>query len=126
MFGNPETTPGGRALKFYASIRIDVRRADTLKRGSEIIGSRTRAKIVKNKVAPPFRQADFDIIYGKGISKVGEILDVGTNYGIIQRSGTWYTYEDKRLGQGRENAREYLEEHPEVCSEIEKKIREAA
>lgn len=124
MFGNPETTPGGRALKFYASIRLDVRKQDTLKQGNDIIGNKVKVKVVKNKLAPPFKQVDFEIIYGKGISKVGGILDVGAESEIINKSGTWYTYNDLKLGQGRENAKAYLEEHPEISKEIEIKIRE--
>jgi recombination protein RecA len=125
MFGNPETTPGGRALKFYATVRIDVRKAETLKQGNDVIGSRVRAKVVKNKVAPPFKQADFDIIYGQGISREGSITDIGTDLDIIAKSGAWYSYNDVRLGQGRENCRDYLKQHPDVCAEIEKRIREA-
>ncbi|MGB9587370.1 MAG: recombinase RecA [Armatimonadota bacterium] len=123
MFGNPETTPGGRALKFWASVRLEVRRVETLKQGSEMVGSRTRVKVVKNKVAPPFRQAEFDIMFGKGISKSGGILDIGTELGIISKVGTWFAYGDVRLGQGRENAKQFLEEHPEMMEEIEQKIR---
>ena len=125
MFGNPEVTPGGRALKFYASVRLDVRKVETLKQGNDIIGSRVRVKVVKNKVAPPFKQADFDIIYGQGISKEGSIVDMGTDLDIIAKSGAWYSYNDQRLGQGRENVRDYLKQHPEVAAEIEKKIRDA-
>ncbi|MCS6831025.1 MAG: recombinase RecA [Armatimonadota bacterium] len=122
-YGNPETTPGGRALKFWASVRLEVRRVDTIKQGTEVIGARTRVKVVKNKVAPPFKQAEFDIIFGKGISRVGGLLDIGVESGIITKSGTWFTYGDIRLGQGRENARTFLEEHPEVAEEIEARIR---
>ncbi len=125
MFGNPETTPGGKALKFYASVRMDVRRVETIKQGNDMVGSRTRVKVVKNKVAPPFRQAEFDIMYGEGISKEGSILDVAVNNDIIQKSGAWYSYGDIRLGQGRENARQYLKDNPEVTGEIEAKVREA-
>jgi recombination protein RecA len=125
MFGNPEVTPGGRALKFYASVRLDVRKVETLKQGNDIIGSRVRVKVVKNKVAPPFKQADFDIIYGLGISKEGSIVDMGTDLDIITKSGAWYSYNDQRLGQGRENVRDYLKQHPDVCADIEKKIRDA-
>ncbi|MGE5560321.1 MAG: recombinase RecA [Chloroflexota bacterium] len=125
MFGNPEVTPGGRALKFYSSVRLDVRKVETLKQGNDIIGSRVRVKVVKNKVAPPFKQADFDIIYGQGISKEGSIVDMGTDLDIIMKSGAWYSYNDQRLGQGRENVRDYLKQHPDVCAEIEQKIREA-
>lgn len=123
MFGNPETTPGGRALKFWASVRMEVRKVETLKQGSEMVGSRTRVKIVKNKVAPPFRQAEFDIMFGKGISRSGGILDIGVDIGLISKLGTWFAYGDQRLGQGRENAKQYLEEHPELMDEIEAKIR---
>ncbi|MHB1457348.1 MAG: recombinase RecA [Armatimonadota bacterium] len=123
MFGNPETTPGGRALKFWASIRMEVRRVETLKQGSEMVGSRTRVKVVKNKVAPPFRQAEFDIMFGKGISRSGGILDIGVELSIVSKMGTWFAYGDQRLGQGRENAKQYLEEHPELMTEIESKIR---
>jgi recombination protein RecA len=119
MFGNPETTPGGRALKFYASVRLDVRRIEMLKQGDESIGNRVRVKVVKNKVAPPFRQAEFDIMYGKGISREGALLDVAINDGIAQKSGSWYSFGDTRLGQGRENAKQYLLENPEVCKQIE-------
>jgi len=124
MFGNPETTPGGRALKFYASVRLEVRKLEALKKGAEVIGSRVRAKVVKNKVAPPFRQADFDILYGEGISREGSILDLAVDLKIISKAGAWYAYGDERLGQGRESAREYLKEHPALAEEIEKKIRE--
>lgn len=124
MFGNPETTPGGRALKFYASVRLDVRKVETIKSSDEIIGSRTRVKVVKNKVAPPFRTAEFDIMYGEGISKESNILDVGVSSDIINKAGSWYSYGDIRLGQGRENAKEYLKNNPEVADEIETKIRE--
>jgi len=125
MFGNPEVTPGGRALKFYASIRLEVRKQEAIKHGTEVIGSRTRVKVVKNKLAPPFRQADFDIIYGQGISREGGILDVGVDVGVLQKVGTWYNFGDVRLGQGRENARDYLRSHPETAAEIERKVREA-
>ena len=125
MFGNPETTPGGKALKFYSSVRLDVRKVDIIKQGTDIIGSRTRVKVVKNKVAPPFKQSEFDIIYGEGISKEGNILDVAVNNDIIQKSGAWYSYGDVRLGQGRENARQYLKENPELTKEVEIKVREA-
>jgi len=124
MFGNPETTPGGRALKFYASIRLDVRRLEALKQGNEIVGNRTRIKVVKNKVAPPFKQADIDILYGEGISREGSIIDLGTELDIIQKSGAWFSYNGERLGQGRENARQFLKENPEIAAEIEKQIRE--
>jgi recombination protein RecA len=123
MFGNPETTTGGRALKFFSSIRIDVRRIDSIKQGTDIIGSRVRAKVVKNKVAPPFRQAEFDLMYGTGISKEGSILDLGVEEGIVSKSGAWYTYGEDRLGQGREAAKEFLRENPDLRDSIEAKIR---
>ena len=123
MFGNPETTTGCRALKFYASVRMDVRRIDSIKQGDEIIGNRTRVKIMKNKVAPPFKVAEFDIMYNEGISKVGNIIDVGVKESIVQKSGAWFSYNDIRLGQGRENAKQYLRENPEVALEIENQIR---
>jgi recombination protein RecA len=123
MFGNPETTPGGRALKFYASVRLDVRRIDSIKQGDEVLGNRTRVKVVKNKVAPPFRQAEFDIMYGEGISKVGNVLDVAVNNEIVQKSGAWFSYNDQKLGQGRENSKNYLRENPNIALEIENKIR---
>jgi recombination protein RecA len=125
MFGNPETTPGGRALKFYSSVRLDVRKIENLKDGTEVVGSRTRVKVVKNKVAPPFRQCEFDIMYGKGISKEGSLLDVGVDTEIVKKSGAWFTYEGEQLGQGRENARQFLAEHPEVTADIERRVREA-
>jgi len=125
MFGNPETTSGGRALKFYASVRLDVRKLEQIKVGQEVVGSRTRVKIVKNKVAPPFRQAEFDITYGKGISKMGSIIDVALDRNIIGKSGSWYTYGEQRIGQGRENAKAFLEEHSDVAEAIEAQIREA-
>ncbi|MBE3579300.1 MAG: recombinase RecA [Caldanaerobacter subterraneus] len=124
MFGNPETTPGGRALKFYATIRLDVRKVDNIKQGNEIVGSRTRVKVVKNKIAPPFKQAEFDIMYGEGISREGSILDLGTALDIIEKSGSWYSYKDIKLGQGRENAKQFLKENKEIAEEIERKIRE--
>jgi recombination protein RecA len=123
MFGNPEVTPGGRALKFYASVRIDVRRMETLKRGNEMIGNRTRARVVKNKLAPPFKAAEFDIIFGEGISQEGCVLDLGLDKEIINRSGTWYSYKDERLGQGRENAKEFLRKNTDLFREIEKQLR---
>lgn len=124
MFGNPETTPGGRALKFYSSVRLDVRKVETLKQGTEVIGNKTRVKVVKNKVAPPFKEAEFDIIYGEGISKEGSLLDVAVNLDIINKSGSWYSYNDQRIGQGRENAKQFLKENKDVAGEIENKIRE--
>ena len=124
MFGNPETTTGGRALKFYSSIRIDVRRIDSIKQGDEIIGNRTRAKIVKNKVAPPFRQCEFDIMYGQGISKVGELVDLAANIDVIKKSGSWYSYNDNKLGQGRENVKAYFLENKDIMDEVEKKVRD--
>ena len=124
MFGNPETTTGGRALKFYSSIRMDIRRIDSIKQGDEILGNRTRIKVVKNKVAPPFKQAEFDIMYGTGISKIGSILDVGVLAGVVNKSGSWYSYNDQKLGQGRENSKEFLRENPEMTAEIERKVRE--
>ncbi len=123
MYGNPETTTGGRALKFYSSVRIDVRKIETLKNGSEIIGSRTRAKVVKNKVAPPFREAEFDVIYGKGISKVGEIVDMGLELEVLKRSGAWFYYGDTRIGQGRDNVKQLFEDNPEFAAEVEEKVR---
>ena len=123
MFGNPETTTGGRALKFYASVRMDVRRTETIKQGGEVIGNRTRVKVVKNKVAPPFKEAEFDIMFGKGISKESDILDLAVNLGIIQKSGAWFAYNGDKIGQGRENAKTYLSEHPEIMDELEQKIR---
>jgi recombination protein RecA len=125
MFGSPETTPGGRALKFYSSVRLDVRKIENLKDGTEVVGSRTRVKVVKNKVAPPFRQCEFDIMYGKGISREGAMLDVGVDLEMIKKSGAWFTYEGEQLGQGRENARAFLAEHTDIRDEIERKIREA-
>jgi recombination protein RecA len=125
MFGNPETTSGGRALKFYASVRLDVRKLEQIKVGTDVVGSRTRVKVVKNKVAPPFRQAEFDITYGKGISKMGSIIDVALERNLIGKSGSWYTYGEQRIGQGRENAKAFLEEHSDVADEIALKIREA-
>ncbi|MCX7748988.1 MAG: recombinase RecA [Clostridia bacterium] len=125
MFGNPETTPGGRALKFYASVRLDVRKIETIKQGNEMIGNRTKVKVVKNKVAPPFKEAEFDIIYGQGISKEGNILDVAVNMEIVNKSGAWFSYNGQRIGQGRENAKTFLRENPNLLSEIEKKIRES-
>ncbi len=123
MFGSPETTPGGRALKFYSSVRFDIRRIESIKDGAEVVGNRTRVKVVKNKVAPPFRQCEFDIMYGKGISREGSLLDVGVDMGIIRKSGAWFTYEGEQLGQGRENAKNFLAENPEIMMEISDRIR---
>ena len=123
MFGSPETTPGGRALKFYSSVRLDIRRIESIKDGVEVVGNRTRVKVVKNKVAPPFRQAEFDIMYGKGISREGSLLDIGVDLGIVKKSGAWYTYEGEQLGQGRENAKQFLIENAEVMVEISERIR---
>jgi recombination protein RecA len=125
MYGNPETTPGGRALKYFASVRIDVRRVETLKNGTEMVGNRTRAKIVKNKVAPPFKEAEFDIMYGEGISKIGEIVDLAVKLDIIEKGGAWFTYGDVRV-QGRDAMKQYLKDNPEVADEIEEKIRQNA
>ena len=124
MFGNPETTTGGNALKFYASVRLDIRRIGAIKRGEEVVGSETRVKVVKNKVAPPFREAIFDILYGEGISREGELLELGVNHGIVDKSGAWYSYKKERIGQGKDNAREFLREHKEMAAEIESRIRE--
>ncbi len=123
MFGNPETTPGGRALKFYASVRMDIRKVENIKQDGDVVGNRVRVKVVKNKVAPPFREAEFDIVYGKGISKSGNILDLGINLGLIDKSGSWFGYNGNRIGQGRENAKKYLEDNPEIMQEVEDKIR---
>ena len=124
MFGNPETTPGGRALKFYSSVRLEVRRSEQLKQGTDILGNRTKVKVVKNKVAPPFKQAEFDIMYGEGISREGSILDVGVELEVVQKSGAWYSYNQERLGQGRENAKDFLKQNPHLTTEIEQKIKE--
>ncbi len=124
MFGNPETTPGGRALKFYASVRLDIRKTENIKQDGEVIGSRTRVKVVKNKVAPPFREAEFDILYGEGISKEGSILDLAVNLDIIEKSGAWFSYKNNKIGQGRENVKKYLKENPEILAEVEQKIRD--
>ena len=124
MFGNPETTTGGRALKFYSSVRLDVRRIESLKQGGEVIGNRTRVKVVKNKIAPPFKEAEFDIMFGEGISVVGDILDLAADNNIINKSGAWYAYEGNKIGQGRENAKQYLKDNPAVCAEVERKVRE--
>ena len=123
MFGNPETTTGGNALKFYSSVRLDIRRTGAIKKGDEVIGSETRVKVVKNKVAPPFKQAEFDILYGEGISREGEIIELGTNMKLVEKSGAWYSYRGEKIGQGKDNAREYLKEHAEIAQEIEAKIR---
>ena len=123
MFGNPETTTGGRALKFYASVRMDVRRIETLKQGGEMVGNHTKVKVVKNKVAPPFKQAEFDIMFGTGISREGEILDLAAECNVVNKSGAWYSYNGERIGQGRENVKIYLKDHPEICDEIEKQVR---
>ena len=123
MFGNPETTTGGRALKFYASVRLDVRRTETLKQGGEMVGNHTRIKVVKNKVAPPFKQAEFDIMFGTGISREGEILDLASECNVVNKSGAWYSYNGERIGQGRENVKIFLKDHPEICEEIEKQVR---
>ena len=124
MFGSPETTTGGKALKFYASVRLDVRRIETLKDGTEAVGNRTRVKVVKNKVAPPFKQAEFDIVYGQGISREGSLIDVGVDQALIKKSGAWYTYDGDQLGQGKENVRSFLKDNPDMADEIEKKIKE--
>ena len=125
MFGNPETTTGGRALKFYSSVRIDIRRIGALKDGDVVVGSRTRAKVVKNKVAPPFREAEFDMMYGEGISREGDLLDQGVEHKIIEKSGTWFSYGTDRMGQGRENSKQFLKNNPEIAATIEVKLREA-
>lgn len=125
IYGSPETTTGGRALKFYASIRMEVRKVENIKQGADVTGSRTRVKVVKNKVAPPFKQADFDIMYGTGISREGSILDAAANLGIVTKSGAWYSYGEERLGQGRENAKEFIKDHPEIALEVEQKVRQA-
>ena len=124
MFGNPETTTGGRALKFYSSVRLDVRKIETLKQNGEVIGNRTRVKIVKNKVAPPFREAEFDILFGKGISTEGDLVDLASNAGIIQKSGAWFSYEGNKIGQGRENAKQFLLDNPEIREEVDRRVRE--
>jgi recombination protein RecA len=126
MFGSPETTSGGNALKFYASVRLDIRRIGQIKDRDEVVGNQTRVKVVKNKVAPPFKVVEFDIMYGEGISKMGELLDLGVNAGIVEKSGAWFSYGDQRVGQGRENAKTFFKENPEVADEIERRIRENA
>jgi recombination protein RecA len=123
MFGNPETTTGGNALKFYASVRLDIRRTGAIKRGDEIIGNETRVKVVKNKVSPPFKQADFEILYGQGVSRTGELIDWGVKLGLVEKSGAWYAYQGTRIGQGKENVRQYFEEHPEIAQAVEDNIR---
>jgi recombination protein RecA len=124
MFGNPETTTGGNALKFYASVRLDIRRIGAIKNGEEVTGNQTRVKVVKNKVAPPFREAEFEIMYGAGISRMGEIIDMGVQHNLIEKAGSWYAYNGERIGQGKENARSYLEQHPDIAQAIEAKLRE--
>ena len=124
MYGNPEVTTGGRALKFYSSVRLDVRKQELIKQGTEVIGARTKVKVVKNKVAPPFKEAEFDIMYGEGISKIGCILDIAAATGIVQKGGAWYSYEEERIGQGRENAKQFLKEHPEILAKIEEEVRD--
>ena len=125
MFGSPETTPGGRALKFYSSVRLDVRRIESIKDGAEQVGNRVRVKVVKNKMAPPFRQAEFDLMFGEGISREGSLLDVAVEAGVVKKSGAWYTYEDEQLGQGRENAKRFLRENPELAMQLQAKVYEA-
>jgi recombination protein RecA len=125
MFGSPETTTGGNALKFYASVRMDIRRTGAIKKGDEVIGNETKVKVVKNKVAPPFREAHFDILYGEGISRQGEIVELGVEHKIVEKSGAWYAYKGEKIGQGKDNAREFLREHPEIAVEIENRVREA-
>jgi recombination protein RecA len=126
VYGNPETTTGGNALKFYASVRLDIRKAEAIKDGQEITGNRVRVKVVKNKVAPPFKQAEFDILFNEGISKLGEIIDAGVNMGIIDKAGAWYSYNGDRIGQGRENVKSYMKDHPDALAEVEAKVREKA
>ena len=123
MFGSPETTTGGNALKFYASVRLDIRRIGAIKKGDEVIGNQTRVKVVKNKVAPPFKQAEFEILYGEGISRLGELIDLGVQHDIVDKAGSWYSYGDDRIGQGKDNAREFLKANPEMAAEIERKVR---
>jgi recombination protein RecA len=124
MFGNPETTTGGNALKFYASVRLDIRRIGAIKKGEEVIGNQTRVKVVKNKVAPPFRQCEFDIIYNEGISKEGELVDLGAECGVVEKTGAWFSYGKERIGQGKDNARQFLKDNPKIAAEIEKRVRE--
>ena len=124
MFGNPETTTGGNALKFYSSVRLDIRRIGAIKKGDEVVGNETRVKVVKNKIAPPFKQAEFDILYGEGISLHGEIIDLGVQLGLIDKAGAWYSYGDERIGQGKDNVRTYLKENPEIADQLQAKIRE--
>lgn len=124
MFGNPETTTGGNALKFYASVRLDIRRTGAVKQGEDVVGSRTKVKVVKNKVAPPFKEAEFDILYGSGVSKEGELIDIGAEQGVIEKAGAWYSFSGDRIGQGRENAKEFLREHPDIAREVEARVRE--
>jgi recombination protein RecA len=126
MFGSPETTPGGRALKFYSSVRLDIRRIESIKDGAEVVGSRTRVKVVKNKVAPPFKQAEFDIMYGKGISREGSVLDLAVELGVVKKSGAWFTYDGEQMGQGRENAKNFLIENPEIMVELSEKVKQKA
>ncbi len=123
MFGNPETTTGGRALKFYASVRLDIRKTELIKQDGNVVGNRVRVKVVKNKVAPPFREAEFDIMYGEGISKIGNLFDMAVNLDIIEKSGSWFSYNGERIGQGRENAKKYLSDNPKILEEVEKKVR---
>jgi recombination protein RecA len=123
MFGNPETTTGGNALKFYASVRLDIRRIGAIKKGDEVVGAETRVKVVKNKVAPPFKQAEFDVLYGEGISREGEIIEIGAQLNFIEKAGSWYSYNGEKIGQGKDNAREFLKENPKIAQEIEDKIR---
>ena len=124
MFGNPETTPGGKALKFYTSVRLDIRRIASIKKGEEVLGNETRVKIVKNKLAPPFRQVEFDILYGEGISREGEMIELGVTAGLVEKSGAWYSYQGERIGQGKDNVRQFLRENPKIASELDSKIRE--
>jgi recombination protein RecA len=124
MFGNPETTTGGNALKFEASVRLDIRRIGSIKDKDEVVGNQTRVKVVKNKMAPPFRQVEFDIMYGEGISKVGELIDLGVKAGVVEKSGAWFSYDSQRIGQGRENSKQFLRDHPEMAADIERKVRE--